>query len=69
MKELRAAGSDPAPARRRVDLAKHGLGERGTPWWEQTDSERRDRWESALGHLDDLDDPGAREDSRAADEA
>ncbi len=50
------AGEDPAPARRRVDLAKHGLGERGTPWWEQDDDERRRRWESALAELDALDD-------------
>ena len=31
------------------------LGERGTPWWEQTDDERRERWESALAELDALD--------------
>ena len=51
-----AAGEDPAPARRRVDLAKHGLGERGTAWWEQDASERRRRWEEALTDLDRLDD-------------
>jgi len=34
--------------RNRTRLAKVGLGERGTPWWEQTDSQRRVRWESAL---------------------
>ncbi|MFC7489795.1 MULTISPECIES: 2-polyprenylphenol hydroxylase [unclassified Knoellia] len=49
------AGEDPAPARRRVDLAKHGLGERGTPWWEQDGDERRRRWEEALTDLDRLD--------------
>lgn len=53
------AGADPAPARRRVDLAKHGLGERGTPWWEQDDAERRQRWEDALERLDHLDRGGA----------
>ncbi|WHU50157.1 hypothetical protein QNM97_13525 [Gordonia sp. L191] len=24
------------------------LGERGTPWWEQTDAQRRQRWETAV---------------------
>lgn len=42
-------------ARRRTALAKEGLGERGTPWWEETDAERRRRWESALADLDALD--------------
>ena len=50
------AGEDPAPSRRRVDLAKHGLGERGTAWWDQDDAERRRRWEEALDELDRLDD-------------
>ncbi len=53
---LKKAGEDPAPARRRVDLAKHGLGERGTPWWEQDEEERRRRWETALRELDALGD-------------
>ena len=35
-------------ARQRVHRAKLALGERGTPWWEQTDDERRARWESGL---------------------
>ena len=56
VRALNAAGEDPAPARRRVDLAKHGLGERGTAWWEQDASERRRRWEEALTDLDGLDD-------------
>ena len=42
--------------RRRTDLAKRGLGERGTPWWEQGDVERRERWERSLAELDALDD-------------
>jgi len=42
------AGEDPAPARARVQLAKVALGERGTPWWEQTLDERRERWERGL---------------------
>jgi hypothetical protein len=40
---------DPAAervARDRVQLAKVALGERGTPWWEQSAPERRERWES-----------------------
>lgn len=41
-------------ARRRVQLAKEGLGERGTPWWEQSPAERQKRWETALKALDDL---------------
>jgi hypothetical protein len=51
----RRAGEDPAPHRRRVDLAKHGLGERGTPWWEQTAEEKQARWTEALAALDALD--------------
>ncbi len=31
-----------------VQAAKVALGERGTPWWEQTDDERRARWEAAV---------------------
>ncbi|WP_433222922.1 hypothetical protein ACQP00_24780 [Dactylosporangium sp. CS-047395] len=42
------AGEDTAPARARVQAAKEALGERGTPWWEQTLDERRKRWERGL---------------------
>ena len=35
-------------ARARVHAAKTALGERGTPWWEQTEDERRARWEAGL---------------------
>ncbi|GAA3454728.1 hypothetical protein [Dactylosporangium matsuzakiense] len=42
------AGEDPAAARARVQAAKVALGERGTPWWEQTLDERRERWEAGL---------------------
>jgi uncharacterized protein len=35
-------------ARDRVQRAKVALGERGTPWWEQSPAERRQRWESGL---------------------
>ena len=47
------AGDDDAvaAARSRVQLAKTGLGERGTAWWEQSDDERRARWEEALRSL------------------
>ncbi|MGC1206640.1 MAG: 2-polyprenylphenol hydroxylase [Ornithinimicrobium sp.] len=48
-------GEDPAPFRRRVGIAKHGLGERGVPWWEQAPHERRRRWERALAKLEELD--------------
>ena len=41
-------GRDPAEARARVQAAKVALGERGTPWWEQTLEERRQRWEQGL---------------------
>lgn len=58
VRALRAAGEDPAPARRRVDLAKHGLGERGTPWWEQSPAEQEARWEEALTELRRLDQAG-----------
>jgi len=45
------SGADPAPARARVHAAKVALGERGTPWWEQTLDERRERWENGLKNL------------------
>lgn len=33
-------------ARDGVQAAKVALGERGTPWWEQDEDERRARWEA-----------------------
>ncbi|MFG2577547.1 hypothetical protein [Streptomyces sp. NPDC048481] len=39
-------------ARARVHRAKVALGERGAAWWEQTDDERRRRWEEGLASLD-----------------
>ncbi|MGV9558564.1 hypothetical protein [Streptomyces sp. NPDC003522] len=39
-------------ARARVNRAKVALGERGTPWWEQSEDERRRRWEQGLADLD-----------------
>ncbi len=35
-------------ARARVQATKVALGERGEPWWEQTEAERRARWQSWL---------------------
>lgn len=35
-------------ARAGVQAAKVALGERGTPWWEQSDEQRRTRWSAAL---------------------
>ncbi|MFZ4290201.1 hypothetical protein ACOZE1_01655 [Streptomyces cellulosae] len=43
-------------ARSRVNRAKIALGERGAPWWEQSDEERRHRWEEGLKSLDAEDD-------------
>lgn len=52
-----AKGDDGAAlprARRTVQLAKEGLGERGTAWWDQTAAERAARWTAALEELDAL---------------
>jgi hypothetical protein len=35
-------------ARAGVHAAKTALGERGTPWWEQSDEQRRARWGAAV---------------------
>lgn len=46
---LRAGDEDAErAARARVHAAKTALGERGQPWWEQSDDERRARWEAGL---------------------
>jgi hypothetical protein len=42
-------------ARAQVQAAKVALGERGTPWWEQTDQEREHRWTEGLRQLADAD--------------
>ncbi|MFG2840950.1 hypothetical protein ACGFYE_38865 [Streptomyces zaomyceticus] len=39
-------------ARARVHTAKVALGERGTPWWDQPEPERRVRWNEGLTALD-----------------
>lgn len=38
-------------ARDRVQTAKVALGERGTPWWEQSPEERERRWTDGLRRL------------------
>ncbi|MFF8293161.1 hypothetical protein ACF068_28605 [Streptomyces sp. NPDC016309] len=40
-------------ARSRVHTAKVALGERGAPWWEQSEAERRARWREGLAALDE----------------
>lgn len=45
------SADDLQDARRRVNVAKHGLGERGDYWWEMTVVERRERAEEALKEL------------------
>jgi hypothetical protein len=45
----RTRGTDAERAARDgVHAAKVALGERGTPWWEQSDDERRQRWETEV---------------------
>ena len=44
-----------ATARRRVSAAKHGLGERGDPWWDLDEAARLARAEDALAQLDAMD--------------
>ena len=39
--------------------AKVGLGERGKPWWEQSASARRMRWQTAMAEIDALDAGGS----------
>ena len=41
-----------AAARRRVGIAKHGLGERGPRWWEEPLEVRLERARAALAELD-----------------
>ncbi|MEW5628405.1 hypothetical protein AB1388_17775 [Streptomyces hydrogenans] len=45
-------------ARDRVHTAKVALGERGTPWWDQGETERRARWSEGLAALDEGTDGG-----------
>ena len=41
-----------AAARKRVGIAKHGLGERGPKWWEEPLEARIERARAALAELD-----------------
>jgi hypothetical protein len=44
-----ARGTEDEPrVRAGVQAAKVALGERGTPWWEQSEAERRRRWETEV---------------------
>ena len=43
-----------AAARHRVDLAKHGLGERGAYWWDMSEDDRLDRARDAFRQLEAL---------------
>ena len=55
---VRAAKGDverTAAARRRVGIAKHGLGERGPYWWDEPEADRIARAQRALRELDALD--------------
>jgi hypothetical protein len=54
-REVRNAKGTPqeSAARAGVQAAKVALGERGSPpWWEQTEEQRRDRWESRVAEPD-----------------
>ncbi|WP_042939452.1 hypothetical protein [Rhodococcus sp. AW25M09] len=42
-------------ARAGVQASKVALGERGTPWWEQSDDERQARWDAEVPRPVDLD--------------
>ena len=45
----RTKGTDEeSTSRAGVQSAKVALGERGTPWWEQSEEERRARWEATV---------------------
>lgn len=49
---LRADDADAErAARARVQNAKVGLGERGTPWWDQSPTDRETRWNAALAAI------------------
>jgi hypothetical protein len=54
VRTAKRAGDDDAvaAARRLVQTAKVGLGERGDPWWEQDTATRERRWTEALAQLD-----------------
>ncbi|MET3961558.1 hypothetical protein ABIE44_001492 [Marmoricola sp. OAE513] len=47
VRRTRGTGEEPT-ARAGVHAAKVALGERGDPWWEQSDAERRERWSTPV---------------------
>jgi hypothetical protein len=57
VKSARKSGDDAlvADARRRVGLAKHGLGERGPYWWDEPEADRIARARTSLIELEALD--------------
>lgn len=57
VRSAKSAGDDDAvaAARKRVGLAKHGLGERGPYWWDSPENDRIARATEALKELDALD--------------
>jgi hypothetical protein len=57
VRNAKKAGDDGAvaAARRRTDLAKHGLGERGPYWWDSPEEDRVERASRILEELDALD--------------
>lgn len=56
----RAADDDAvAAARRRVGLAKAGLGERGPYWWDEPEPDRLARAREALRDLEAIDEPAS----------
>ncbi|MCM3500309.1 biopolymer transporter Tol [Microbacterium sp. P26] len=64
VRTAKRAGDDEAvaAARRRVGLAKHGLGERGPRWWDDEVTARVGRAEEALDELDTIAPPRADDD-------
>ena len=40
--------AEESAARAGVQAAKVALGERGTPWWDQSEQERRERWSAPV---------------------
>ena len=57
VRTAKAAGDDQALtlARRRVGIAKHGLGERGPYWWDEPEADRVMRARQALAEFAELD--------------
>ena len=57
VRTAKAAGDDQklTLARRRVGMAKHGLGERGPYWWDEPEADRVLRARQALADLTALD--------------